>query len=268
MTATTNISKNYALVTGSSSGMGLEYVRQLADKGYNIIIVALFQNETDVVKEEIKNKHPELDVISIGMDLSAIDSATILYEKVKEYPIEVLINNAGVLYPYHFKNTTYEQVSRIILIHNHTLALMCKLFSKGMIERGKGYILNISSLAVWFPYPFISLYSATKAFTRNFSKALRIELMGTGVSVSTIYFGAVATNLYHISKTWTKIALAIGVMTTAPKAARRALRMMFWRRSGWVPGLVNKIAILLAALLPPCLINPIEKWVTRKWNLK
>lgn len=262
----------YALVTGGSSGMGLEYVKQIAPMGYNIIIVALFQNETDVVKDEMSAQYPDLDFVSIGMDLSEIDSAKNLYEKVKELrpeaKVEVLINNAGVLFPRHFRNMSEAQISKIILIHNHTLALMCHYFMPEMAERKRGYVLNISSLAAWFPYPFISTYSATKAFTKVFTRALRTEYWKTGVYVSTIYFGAVSTNLYNLSPHWRKVAIALSVMLPPEKAVRMALKMMFRGHSGRIPGLLNVIAIPITAMLPHRLISRIEKKVTNKWNLK
>ncbi|MBQ5748270.1 MAG: SDR family NAD(P)-dependent oxidoreductase, partial [Bacteroidales bacterium] len=102
--------KKYALVTGGSSGMGLEYVKSLARRGYNVIIVALFQNETDAVKEEMAKLYPELDFISIGMDLSTMEAPSLLYEQVRdkigEGAVEVLVNNAGVINPMHFRNMT------------------------------------------------------------------------------------------------------------------------------------------------------------------
>lgn len=273
MERTTKPDKNtYALVTGGSSGMGLEYVKQLAPRGYNIIIVALYQNETDAVKDEMAALYPDLDFVSIGMDLSEIDSAKNLYEKVfslrPEAKVEVLINNAGVLFPRHFRNMSEAQVSKIILIHNHTLALMCHYFIPAMAERGRGYVLNISSLAAWFPYPFISTYSATKAFTKVFTRAIRTEYWNTGVYISTIYFGAVSTNLYDLSSKWRKIAIALSVMLPPEKAVHMALKMMFRGRTGRIPGVLNVLSIPITAMLPHRLISRIEKKVTTKWNFK
>lgn len=262
----------YALVTGGSSGMGLQYVRQLAQKGYNIIIVALFQNETDAVKDEMCGQYPDQDFVSIGMDLSELDSAKNLYDKVTalkpDAKIEVLINNAGVLFPRHFKNMSEAQISKIILIHNHTLSLMCHYFIPAMEQRGKGYVLNVSSLAAWYPYPFISTYSATKAFTKVLTRALRTEYWNTGVYISTIYFGAVSTNLYNLSPKLRKIAISLSVMLPPEKATAMALKMMFRGHSGRIPGFLNVISIPITALLPHRLVSKIEKKVTRRWNLQ
>ena len=142
--------------------MGLEYVRILAAKGYNVIIVALFQNETDAVRDDMAGQYPDLDFLSVGVDLSAVDAPRRVFDTVREQrpeaEVEVLVNNAGMLHPMHFRNMPPEKVSSIIMVHNHATAMLCRYFLPGMLERGRGYILNISSLAAWFPrvvpFPF------------------------------------------------------------------------------------------------------------------
>ena len=147
----------YALVTGGSSGMGLEYVRILAAKNYNVIIVALFQNETDAVRDEMAGQYPDLDFLSVGVDLSAVDAPRRVFDTVRvqrpEAEVEVLVNNAGMLHPMHFRNMPPEKVSSIIMVHNHATAMLCRYFLPGMLERGKGYILNI------WPRGSLSLFS-------------------------------------------------------------------------------------------------------------
>lgn len=263
---------NYALITGGSSGMGLDYAKELAKRGYNLILVALDQGETERAAEIIKGESLNVDILPLGIDLSKMDSYSTVWERVKqERPhafVEILINNAGVLYPSHFQNMELEQISRIIMIHNYTLTMLCRLFLPPMLEREGGYILNVSSMATLFPYPFISTYSATKSYTKVFTKALRTELKGTGVKVSSIYFGAVATKLYVLPPHLEKLAIRLGVMLPSQKAVRTALKMMFRGRSGWTPGVVNKIAIAITRLIPSSLIHRIDRFATKKWNLK
>lgn len=262
----------YALVTGGSSGMGLEYVRNLAELGYNVIIVALYQNETDAVKEELAARYPDRDFISIGMDLTAPDAPGALYgrimEKNPEAEVEVLVNNAGILNAIHFRNMSHDAVSRSIMLHCHTTALLCHYFMQPMAERRRGYVLNISSLGAWFPYPFLTTYASTKAFVRTFTRALRTEYKGSGIKVSTIYFGAVDTPLFNLSPSKRRLARHLGVMITPHRAASTALRMMFKGRSGYMPGFVNKLAYLAVPLFRPSLVAMLDRWVTRHWNFK
>ena len=262
----------YALVTGGSSGMGLEYVRILAAKGYNVIIVALFQNETDAVRDDMAGQYPDLDFLSVGVDLSAVDAPRRVFYTVREQrpeaEVEVLVNNAGMLHPMHFRNMPPEKVSSIIMVHNHATAMLCRYFLPGMLERGRGYILNISSLAAWFPFPFLTTYASTKSFTRIFTRALRTECQKTGVNVSAIYFGAVDTPLLGLPPKYSRLARRLGIMIRPETAARKAMNMMFRGRSGRIPGLINKIGWLFAPLIRPWIFGPIERKVTRHWNLK
>ncbi len=266
------LEKRYALITGGSSGMGLEYVKLLAQRGYNIIIVALFQDETDAVTRKMASLYPDLDFVSIGIDLSTADAPEKVYRRVKELRpdavIDILINNAGMLHPRHFRNLDERQVSSIVMVHCHATAMLCRYFLPEMLGRRHGYILNISSLAAWFPFPFISTYSSTKAFIKVFTRALRTECMKTGVKVSSIYFGAVDTSLVGLPPNLAKLARNLQVMITPQAAARKAIKMMFAGRTGRIPGVINKIAYIVAPLLRPSVIGAIERKVTRHWNLK
>jgi len=263
----------YALVTGGSSGMGLEYVRQLASRGYDVIIAALCQDETDRVKEEMENSYPGRDFVSIGMDLARTDAAFALRDRVRELRpdarVGVLINNAGVLDVLHFVNMSAGQLDRIMLLHNYTMTMLCHIYLPEMIAAHSGYILNVSSLAAWTPYPFVSTYSATKAYTAALTKSLRAECYGMGVNVCSIYFGAVATPLLDIPQRLRRTALRIHVMTTPQKAVRKALKMMFAGKSGWMPGTMNRIyRYIVGPFIPARLIARVSSRVTEKYNLK
>lgn len=267
------IEKKYALVTGGSSGMGLDYVRQLAGMGYNVIIVALFQNETDAVQQDMKKQYPDLDFISIGIDLSTLEAPKTVYDKVCEAIgedgfVEVLINNAGLLAPVHFRNMNERQVSSIIMVHNHATAMLCHYFLPAMLERKKGYILNISSLAAWLPYPFISTYASTKAFTKTFTRALRTECKRSGVKAAAIYFGAVDTPLYKLSPKLRKLARGLGIMISPQKATRIALKMLFKGRTGRMPGFINQFVVFIAPVLRPWFIGVLDRKITSHWKLK
>ena len=180
----------------------------------------------------------------------------------------MLINNAGMLHARHFRNISPAQVSSIIMVHNHATAMLCSYFMPAMLERRKGYVMNISSLAAWFPFPFLTTYASTKSFTRIFTRALRTECQKTGVKVCSIYFGAVDTPLVGLSPRLSRLARHLGVMIRPETAARKALNMMFRGRSGRIPGVINKIAWAVAPLLRPSVIGPLERKVTRKWNLR
>lgn len=235
----------YALVTGASSGLGLEFARRLAGMGYGIIMAALDDTKLEEAFAIISSTSESLNApppVKIGMDLGRYDSADRLIERVGDLPVEILINDAGIFGYAPLWEWPEAKLHLIMAIHDVTPVILCRHYSEMMKARGRGYILNISSLAAWLPFPGLTMYSATKSFLRTFSRSLKIELMGTGVSVTAAYFGAVDTGLYPLSDSLRGVARRIGVMVTPEKAVSKALDAMFKGRSGVTPGLFNRLA--------------------------
>ena len=264
--------RRYALVTGAASGMGRIYCKDLALKGYNVVMVDINAKGLDetavVVKEavEASDKVPaqmkrDLKLLSVVQDLSAMDAADQVYAATQEAgcEVEVLVNNAGIMYCQGIAETSERMLKLIMMVHMNTPLMLCRKYVGAMKERGCGYILNISSLASWMSWPGIGMYGNTKAFVRNYSRELRIECQKTGVSVTNAYFGAVDTPLIPIKPSLKKLARALTVMISPEKAVRRALRATFHRRRGTMPGLLNKIFFPFIVILPDCLLG----WVYR-----
>lgn len=263
----------YALVTGAASGMGRIYCQQLALKGYNVILVDInaagLQETAKIVQEtvEASNKVPAehkevFRQIQIVQDLSTMDAADRIFETTEAAgcEVEVLVNNAGVMYCQGIAETSERMLKLIMMVHMNTPLMLCRKYVNGMKERKRGYILNISSLAAWMSWPGIGMYGATKRFVKDYSRELRIECQCTGVSVTNAYFGAVDTPLIPIKPSLKKLARCIAVMITPERAVRRALRATFWRCRGTMPGLLNKIFLPFIIILPDFLLG----WVYRK----
>ncbi len=262
--------------------MGLEYVRQLAGRGYNIVLAALpgrndeNGNPTgppspEVICSLMAAKYPGQDFLPIGIDLARTESAQELCDRIKaERPdafVEVLINNAGILNAKHFRQMTAPQIQRELLLHNFTTTMLCHYLLPAMKERGKGYVLTVSSLAAWTPFPFVTTYSATKNFNRTLVRGLRTEYRGTGVKIATVYFGAVDTPLYKLKPSYRRLARRLRVMISPEDAARRALRMLFAGRSGSMPGVVNHIGRFVFALLPSPFVSRIDRRVSHRMGI-
>jgi short-subunit dehydrogenase len=265
--------KTYALVTGAASGMGRIYSMELARKGYNIIMVDInaagLQETERMVKAEVETSaqiavecRDAFRTMAIVQDLSVTDAADRIFQATEAAgcKVEVLVNNAGVMYCQGIAETSERMLNIIMMVHMYTPLMLCRKYVIGMKERKCGYILNISSLAAWMIWPGIGMYGHTKRFVRDYSRELRIECQKTGVSVTNAYFGAVDTPLVPLKDSLRKLARALTVMIRPEKAVSRALRATFHRRRGTMPGLLNKLFLPLIIIMPDCLLG----WIYRK----
>lgn len=186
--------KEYILITGASSGIGHEMAYQLAEKAYNLILVARTETKLQQMQKELTKKYGIL-VHYFVADLSVVNSATDLYAKVINQNLQVshLVNNAGVGNYGEFTETSLEEELSMIQLNISSLVVLTKLFTQDMVSRGSGRIMNIGSVVSFLPMPYFSVYSATKAFVKAFSETLDAELEGTGVTVISLYPGTVDT---------------------------------------------------------------------------
>lgn len=270
---TFNEFRTYALVTGAASGMGRIYSIDLAQRGYDIIMVdinAAGLEETErMVKaevessEKISREHKDaFRVLSVVQDLSVAEAADRIFTATEAAGcvVEVLVNNAGVMYCQGIAETSERMLNIIMMVHMYTPLMLCRKYVIGMKERKCGYILNISSLAAWMIWPGIGMYGQTKRFVRNYSRELRIECQKTGVSVTNAYFGAVDTPLIPLKDSLRRLARGLAVMIRPETAVRRALNATFHRRRGTMPGLLNKLFLPFILVMPDFLLG----WIYRK----
>jgi len=265
--------KAWALVTGAASGMGRIYAVRLARMGYDLILVDIngrgLEETENMVRAEVaaSDKVPVLfkddfRIITIVQDLSRQDAADMIFDRTQEEgcEVEVLVNNAGVMYCQGIAETSERMLKLIMMLHMNTPLMLCRKYVVGMKERGCGYILNISSLAECMSWPGIGMYGATKRFVKDYSRELRIECQKTGVSVTNAYFGAVDTPLVPLKDSLRKLARGLAVMISPERAVDCALRATFRRRKGVMPGVLNHIFRPLCRILPDCLLG----WIYRK----
>ena len=256
--------KQWALITGGSSGIGFAYARVLAGYGYNLVIVS---NEEQAIREKGVELETEygVRVLALYRDLAVLGAAEQVYAfcREREIEVEILINNAGIFYLGEVVEQKEALTEKITLLHMNTPVMLCHLFGREMNSRGHGYILNMSSLSAWLPYPGLALYSSTKRYLKHFSRAFRSELYDYGVSVTAVCPGGVATNLYHISGRMLKLAIRSGFMMRPEKLARKGVRAMFRRRACVMPGFVNHLFLPLLLLLPAGFV----RWCMRKTGI-
>ncbi len=283
---------SFALVTGAGAGMGRLYSLKLAAMGYNLILVDINAEKLDAVATEIsaqvagyktgdaeshaKKKHAKLTALrketaekfelrKIALNLATTEAAEEIARQVADCDIEVLVNNAGIMYSQTICGTTRKTLSTITLLHCYTPLMLCREIVSAMLERGKGYVLNISSLGAWMNWPAIGMYAATKRFIKDFSRELRIECRKTGVSVTNAYFGAVNTSMIPLPPNLRKLACNLQVMIDPDIATDKALKATFRRRKGTMPGLLNKLFYPIIAILPDwvpaLLVRKLSKYI-------
>ena len=244
-----------ALVTGGSSGMGLEYARQLAGRGYDLILVSNRQDELETAASELRGQYP-VDVCTRFQNLAETEAADELYAwctEEKGVVPDVVVCNAGMFF---FKELTVADLDRVqamMNLHMVTVTRMCLLFGHAMKARG-GHLLIMSSMAARIPAPGITVYSATKAYLRSFGRSLSYELNPYGVGVTTVCPAAIATPLYRLSESKLRLGVRLGLIGTPKWLVRRALRAMFRRRRVISPGLMNVYLPAIIALLPGPLV--------------
>ena len=250
-----------ALVTGASSGMGLEFARQLAAKGYALSIVSNQEKELTEAAEMLRNEYG-VSVRSLCIDLSKSGAA----EEVLAWCPEpdVLINNAGMFFMEYLTPEILGKVRTMMGLHMDVVTELCILAGTRMKEKGGGHILNMSSMTARIPAPGIAIYSSTKAYLKVFGKSLSYELRPFGVTVTTVCPAAVDTGLYPLPERLRKFLRRIGLIRTPEWLVRKALRAMYRGRRTCSPGLTNVLLPPLIALLPARLIDHLGlKWIRK-----
>ena len=251
-----------ALITGGSSGMGLEYARQLAAKGYDLILVSNQDKELAAAAESLQSAFP-VKVTTRCQDLARSDAADRLYDwcrnKLQTLP-NVLINNAGMFFFKELESADLDRVQAMVDLHVVTITRSCVLFGNAMKERGSGYILNMSSMAARIPAPGITVYSATKAYLRSFGRSFSYEMKPYGIGMTTVCPAAVATPLYRLSEKRLRFGVRIGLIQTPRRLVKRALRAMFHKRRVVSPGFMNIYLPPLIGLLP----GPVEAAIWKR----
>ena len=239
------------LVTGGSSGIGLEFSRQLAEKGYDLIIVSNSREQLDAVCAPIAEEYG-VRVIPRLQNLATGNAAEELMEWCDSQSVlpDILINNAGMFY---FKELSPELMGKaevMIGLHVTTPTKMCILFGDRMKQRGSGRILLVASMAARIPAPGIQVYSATKAYLRSFGESLSFELKPYGVTVTTLCPAAVATPLYGLKKGLLNFGVAIRVIHTPQWLVRKALKGLFRGRRLMKPSIMNAYLPPMIKMLP------------------
>lgn len=251
---------NLALITGGSSGMGLEYARQLAAAGHDLLLVSIQPEELVKAKETLEKDYG-VHVATRYQDLAATDAAEELFAfcQDKDLMPDILVCNAGMFFFHELTPEICKRAETMINLHVLTNTKLAVIFGEEMKKRGGGRIILMSSMAAKLPAPGISVYSATKAYLRSFGKSMWFEMHPYGVGVTTVCPAAIATPLYNLKPSLMKFGVNIGVIKTPRWLVRRALRASRHNRKVISPSFMN-------VYLPPLLRNLPASIENRLWT--
>lgn len=237
----------WALVTGASTGIGAEFASQLAARGMHLILAARRFEKMNSLAEELNTRHGTRCHI-VTIDLAEPDAAKRLIEEVARLGVEVelLVNNAGVGMIGEIETTSPDDVRHMLNLNILTLADLTYRILPGMLKRGHGAIINLSSQAAFQPVAFMSAYAASKSFVLHFSEALWAEARSRGVTIVALCPGVTRTEFFDTAGApgW------LEKHTSLPpsKVVKSAIRAMEKRRQYVVPGWRNYLLTLLVRL--------------------
>ena len=243
-----------ALVTGASSGIGRDIARELAKKGYDLVIVARDLDKLNELKQELNTN---VDVVT--MDISDVENCKKLHEQHKN--IDILVNNAGFGDCGYFTATNLEKEVSMINTNIVAYHVLTKLYLQDMKEKNSGKILNVASIAGFMPGPLMATYYATKNYVVRLSEAIREELKRekSKVQISILCPGPVDTNFNKVAD----VEFALKGHTSA-FVAKYAVSQLFKNKFYIVPGLKIKLAKIGCKIAPINLVAKISYNMQRK----
>jgi len=239
-----------ALITGASSGIGEQMARQLAAVGCNLILVARRTDRLDALAGELGAV--TVDVITADLADPEAPEAVFAQTQAAGRQVDILINNAG--FGFQKPLLAVDQLG-MVDVNVRSLLAMTQLFAVPMVQRGQGWVLNVSSVSAWFPIPGMVTYAASKACVLHLSRALHEELKPAGIVVTALCPGGTRTEFSSIARDRMDPDLEKAMMP-ADVVAAAGLKALARGKAVVVPGILYRMMVALVRVLP-------ASWVTR-----
>lgn len=247
-----------ALVTGASQGLGRAFAEQCARRDMDLVLVALPNSGLPRVAQGIALLY-RVQADFIEMDLTEPGNPEALTRWIvsRALKVSLLINNAGVGYNSRFEDSTLTENEACILLNNLALVKITRLLLPELKRRPEAFILNVASMAAFFPMPFMPVYGPSKTFILNFSLALREEMKDTSVSVSVLCPNGIRTNGECRRKIEDHGLIGELVSMDPEQVATCALKGTLAKRAVIVPGVLNQVISLLGRHAPRSIVCPV-----------
>jgi len=243
-----------ALITGASAGIGAELARVFAANKHDLVLVARRRDALEALAGQLEGKHG-ISATVIVDDLGDPEAPERIFAAVRaaRIDVDVLVNNAGFGLGGEFSETPIEREMTMVQVNVTALMQLTKLFVASMLQRRRGYVLNVASTAAFFPGPMMSVYYATKAFVLSFSQALAEELSSSGIVVSCLCPGPTETEFASIAQV-SKAKLFDGNIADAREVAEFGYRAMMAGERVAIQGARNKLLVQAQRFVPRSLI--------------
>lgn len=248
-----------ALVTGASSGIGLEFARLLAKAGNDLVLVARNQPVLEQVADSLRRRYA-VSVTVVAVDLANPSGVEVIAEELRtnNIKIDTLVNNAGFNVYGRFDRTDASAELDMVQVNVVALTRLTKMLLPRMIETGYGRILNVGSTGSFAPGPFDAVYCATKAYVLSFSEAIAEELDGTGVSVTALCPGATKT-AFAARAGMHDTAMFRGQLSDPAYVAAVGYRAMTKGRRIVMPGLMNVVMTQSIRMSPRAMVAAVSR---------
>lgn len=246
----TQLAGRWSLVTGASSGIGVDFARELASRGSNVVVVARREERLKEVQTELATRF-DVEAEIVTADLADEQARQQLYEDLKSAgrTVDVLVNNAGFgLYGLSWE-VPWEQERQMLQVDVMAMAHLTKLFLADMVARNAGYILQVASYGAYQPAPTYASYSAAKSYVLNYGEALNYELRDTNVGVTVVAPGIVDTEFHDVAGQQKNRYQRMTQMKP-DEVARIAVDAMLKRKASVIPGWMNYATVWSNRLVP------------------
>jgi uncharacterized protein len=252
------------VITGGTEGIGRALAEEFARAGHNLVLVARDSAKLARTAAELSRVYP-VEIRVTAQDLSTPEGCAGVEQSVRRFGFyaDVLVNNAGIMSSGFFQDEDPATITRMIDLNMRAVVDLTMRFMPGMLARGHGGVLNLSSMMGCMPVPYQAAYAASKAFVLSFSKALAYETMGTGVKVSVVAPGVVSTGLHDKAGTQNSRYLLWFPHWTPEQVAKLAYRRF---KRGWsvtTPGFTNKLGAFVMRFAPDFMLVPMMGWLFR-----
>ena len=257
--------KKTALITGASSGIGLELAKEFAKSEINLVLVARSINKMQDLAAELKQKY-NVQVEIIAKDLSELNSSKEIYDLCSKKQIEIsyLVNNAGYGDFGNFATCNWEKQQNMINLNILTLTHLTHLFLPNMIKNKFGKILNLASIASFQPGPNMSVYFASKAYVLHFSEAISNELIGTGVTVTALCPGATESGFQVAAKMQESKLVKDKKLPSSKEVAEYGFNSMMEGKTVAIHGTMNYLMANAVRLTPRNLVLKLVRYIQNK----